>query len=130
MKNVRYSQQGMGMIQILILLIMFGAVLTVGFKLFPPYMEQMTLAGILDRVSTNPEYAGKSSAQIRKQMNQQLYLDGVKSLEGEKFKKRTRFFSEQGKRMMRVKYSDVVPLFANLSLLVTFDKTIELPKKS
>ena len=117
------TERGMTFLGILVLVVVVGAWIYAGIRLLPKYLEYMKVAATLERVrdeyASNPE---STEFMLRKAVERHFNIDmvdviGPKDIE---IKRDGQTF------LMRAAYSDTVPLVANVSFLVEFDKTVEV----
>jgi hypothetical protein len=120
---MRYRQRGVTFIGWLVLLLPVAIVGYVGIRTVPVYLNYMKVSRSLERLAT--ENAGdeqKSAQAMRTSLNKQFDIDSISFPPIESIA-----FSRDGKSWVaRAKYEDEVPLFANLSLLIKFDKSVSL----
>lgn len=116
-------QQGMTFIGILVIIIVVGAWVYAGIRLVPKYLEFVRVASTLEKVrdefSANP---GSSEYMLRNAIERHFDIESVTVIDKNdiEIKKDGGFFH------MRANYEDTVPLVANVSFLLTFDKTVEV----
>ncbi|MGH8209405.1 MAG: DUF4845 domain-containing protein [Steroidobacteraceae bacterium] len=119
---MRKYQRGVTAIGWIVLLIPFAIVFYAGIRLAPLYLNYMKVVHTLDQVST--EVAGDTATAdgIRNSIGKHFDIESV-DYPAVKDLKVTR---ENGAWRVQANYDDQAPLFANLFILVTFDKTVKL----
>lgn len=123
-RNSRHSQKGMTGIGIALVLAMVGFFAVIGLKLFPVYMESFKVNSAMDSLKTESGMGSKSSGEIVKSLLRRLGVDDVESVT------RDEISIEKSKTaiIVYVEYEVEKHLFGNISLLVIFDKVVEIPK--
>jgi len=118
------KQQGITAMGLIALLILLGLLGYGGLKLFPIYLEQMKIAGILNDVKFELNGQNPSLQVIKSEINKRLNIEMIADMD-----KRAKDFkiskSENG-YMLRAKYERRTPYLANIHLLVTFDRSVEI----
>jgi DNA-dependent RNA polymerase auxiliary subunit epsilon len=113
----------MTMLGILAVVIVVGAWVYVGIRLTPKYLEYMRIASTLEKVrdefSNNP---GTTEFMLRKSVERHFNIEMVEAITENDIE-----ISKEGATFtMRAVYDDTVPLAGNVSLLVEFDKAVEV----
>lgn len=120
---MQHRQQGMTFLGILVLVIVVGAWVYAGIRLVPKYLEYMRVAATLEKVrdeyDSNP---GTTEFMLRKAVERQFDIEMVEIITPNDIEIKR----EGGVFTMRAAYDDTVPLAANVSFLVEFDKTVEV----
>lgn len=120
---MQHRQQGMTFLGILVLVIVVGAWVYAGIRLVPKYLEYMRVAATLEKVrdeyDSNP---GTTEFMLRKAVERQFDIEMVEIITPNDIEIKR----EGGIFTMRAAYDDTVPLAANVSFLVEFDKTVEV----
>jgi hypothetical protein len=121
---MRGKQQGITVIGLIALLALLGVVGFAGLKLVPIYLEQMKIAGILNDVKFELDGQKPSiqviNSEINKRLNIEMIRDMVSRAKNFKISK-----SENG-YMLQAKYERRTPYLANIYLVVTFDRSVEI----
>jgi len=116
-------QQGMTFLGILVLVIVVGAWVYAGIRLAPKYLEYVRVAAtrekVSDEFSSNP---GSTEFMLRKAIERHFDIEMVEVISSNDIEIKR----EGGTFYLRAAYEDTVPLVANVSFLVTFDKTVEV----
>lgn len=120
---MQHRQQGMTFLGILVLVIVVGAWVYAGIRLVPKYLEYMRVAATLEKVrdeyDSNP---GTTEFMLRKAVERQFDIEMVEIITPNDIEIKR----EGGIFTLRAAYDDTVPLAANVSFLVEFDKTVEV----
>jgi uncharacterized protein DUF4845 len=120
---MQHRQRGMTMLGILLIVVVVGAWVYVGIRLTPIYLEYMRVAATLEKVgdefSSNP---GTTEFMLRKGVERHFDIEMVEVITSNdiEINKDGSFFT------MRAAYEDTVPLAGNVSVLVEFDKSVEV----
>jgi Domain of unknown function (DUF4845) len=120
---MQHRQRGMTMLGIILVVIVVGAWLYAGIRLVPKYLEYMKIASTLEKVSD--EYAnnpGSTELMLRKAVERHFDIEMVNVITSNDID----ISKEGGVFTMRAAYDDTVPLAANVSFLVEFDKSVEV----
>jgi hypothetical protein len=116
-------QRGMTFLGIIVLVIVVGAWVYAGIRLTPKYLEfikvSATLEKVRDEYENNP---GPTDFMLRKAIERHFDIEMVEVITSEDIEIRR----EGGTFSVRAAYEDTVPLVANVSFLVSFDKTVEV----
>jgi len=121
---MRSRQTGVTLIGWIILLIPVAICGYAGIRLAPVYLNYMKVARTLEQVKT--EYkdgdAGGSAAAIRNSVQKHLDIESVDYPDIKDIK-----ITRDGKSwVVSAAYDDQAPLFSNIFILVTFDKSVTL----
>lgn len=120
---MQQRQRGMTFLGILVLVIVVGAWVYAAIRLTPKYLEYMKIAATLEKVRDEHENnPGTTEFDLRKSVERHFNIESVNVI-GDKdieIKRDGAVFT------VRAAYEDTVPLVANVSFLVQFDKTVEV----
>ncbi len=120
---MRDKQRGMTFLGILVLVVVVGAWVYAGIRLVPKYLEFMKIAGTLEKVQdeyqSNP---GSTEFMIRSSIERHFDIEMVDVITP----KDVQITREGGTFTLRAAYEDTVPLVANVSFLLTFEKSVEV----
>jgi len=102
----------------------FAFAIFLGFKLFPPYMEDFKVRNALDSVAKNPDIAAMSKADISMALGKRFDIDNIDTVDPAKHLS----LENRGRnsRLVRISYESVIPLFYNVSLLLEFEHAKEV----
>lgn len=117
---MRNRQQGVTAIGWLVLLTPFAIVLYAGIRLAPVYLNYMKVVRALDVAASTAKSSSGDSTAIRTAIDRHFEIDMVEYPTTKDIKIRR----EGGAWVIEAKYDDEAPLFANVSLHVTFDKIV------
>jgi len=110
------------MIGWLILLIPFAIVFYAGIRLTPVYLNYMKVTHTLEQVSTEVDSASATIGGIRNAIEKHFEIESVDYPDSKDLK----ISRDNGVWVVEASYDDQAPLFANIFILVTFDKTVRL----
>jgi hypothetical protein len=121
---MRRLQSGITILGALVLALVIGGWVYVGIRLVPLYLNYMKIAGTLDKVEdelganpSNTEFA------IRKAIERHFDIESVDNLTS-----RDIIIKRQGKGyQVTAEYEDIAPLAGDVSVLVEFSRTVEIP---
>ncbi len=120
---MQQRQQGMTFLGILVLVVVVGAWVYAGIRLVPKYLEYMRVAATLEKVrdeyESNP---GTTEFMLRKSVERHFDIEMVEIITSHDIEIKR----EGGTFTMRAVYDDTVPLVANVSFLIEFDKAVEV----
>ena len=120
---MQHRQRGMTMLGIIVVVIVVGAWVYAGIRLTPKYLEYMRVAATLEKVrdefDSNP---GTTEFMLRKAVERHFNIEMVTAITENDIE----ITKEGGMFTMRAAYDDTVPLAANVSFLVEFDKSVEV----
>jgi len=111
-------------IAIALILMMVGFFAYIGLKLFPIYMESFKVNSALDSLKNEPGVATKPGGTIVTLLMKRLDIDDVESVTRQEVSVER---STSGVNVY-VDYEVEKYLFSNISLLVVFEKSVEIPK--
>lgn len=106
---------------VLIVLSIFGLV---GLKLFPVYMDSLKVDHALKGVIEESSVAKQSKQQIAFSVVRRLDIDGVKLIRESNWKDYLTITKKQGRVNIQAKWRREVDLFANLSIVASFEKEV------
>ena len=119
---MRKYQRGVTALGWLILMIPIAVCVYAGIRIAPVYMNYMNVVHSLTMVSGEIDNGSATAASIRSAVGKHFDVEYI-SYPDIKDLKITR---DNGSWKIQANYDDQAPLFANVSLLVTFDKTVKL----
>jgi hypothetical protein len=119
---MRKQQQGLTTIGWLILLIPLAIVFYAGIRLAPVYLNYMKVAHTLEQVSTEVDSASATIGGIRNSIEKHFEIESVDYPDSKDLK----ISRDNGVWVVEASYDDQAPLFANIFILVTFDKKVRL----
>ncbi len=119
---MRNRQQGITMIGWLILLVPVAIVFYAGVRLTPVYLNYMKVVHSMEQVSSEISASGATQQSIRLAIEKHFNIESVDYPDVKDLK----IARANGSWTVEAAYDDQAPLFANLAILVTFDKTVAL----
>ena len=118
---MQHRQRGMTFLGILVLVVVVGGWVYAGIRLVPKYLEYMRVAETLEQVrdefDSNP---GSTEFMIRKAIERRFDIEMVEVITSTDVE----IDKDGGAFNVRASYEDTVPLVANVSFLVEFDKSV------
>jgi len=111
------KQKGMTFIGLVfvVAVLMFGAI--AGMKLVPAYLEYSSVKKAIDYVAAEPNFSSMSNSEIKAAFTKSASIDDIKVVTADDLIIMT---VENGKPVVTVDYQTVVPLFGNVSALLSF----------
>jgi hypothetical protein len=120
--QTRNGQQGLTFISWVVILAMLGMVVLVGLKITPVYLEHFAIRKTLESLKDEPLISRKPVTEIRKMLMRRMDINSVYDLNKDEVKiKRA-----GGVTTITIQYEERRPVVGNLSLVMTFEDTIEL----
>ena len=118
---MQHRQRGMTMLGILLVVVVVGAWIYAGIRLTPLYLEYMRVASTLEKVreefDSNP---GTTEFMLRKAVERHFDIEMVEVISSNDIE----ITKDGGSFNMSASYDDTVPLIANVSFLIEFDKSV------
>jgi hypothetical protein len=119
---MRSKQTGVTLIGWIILLVPVALCGYAGIRLAPVYLNYMKVARTLEQVKTEFKSDAGNAASIRNAVEKHLNIESVDYPDIKDIK-----ITRDGKSwVVSAAYDDQAPLFSNVFLLVTFDKSVTL----
>ncbi|MBI3574267.1 MAG: DUF4845 domain-containing protein [Gammaproteobacteria bacterium] len=119
----RNTQKGMTFWSLLFVLGVLGFSLFVGFKLFPPYLDDFKVKSALDSLAKQSDVGSLSKAAISESLRKRFDIDNISYVNPVK----DLILENRGRmRVIRLHYQPTIPLMFNVSLLLEFDHTREV----
>jgi len=119
---MRNRQLGVTAIGWLFLLTPLAVVVYAGIRLTPVYLNYMKVAKAMDGAVTELKAGGASPQSIRNTIDKHFEIDMVDYPTTKDMK----ITKDGGVWLVESQYDDDAPLFANVSLHITFDKTVRI----
>ena len=115
-------ERGITFIGWLVLLIPVAIVVYAGIRVAPVYLNYVKVARVIDQtISESRNDDSVTLAALRASINRRFDIEGVTYPDG----KDVQIHREGRSWVMEAKYEDTAPLFANVSLLIAFDKVAQ-----
>lgn len=120
---MRTRQRGITLIGWLFLLAPLAIVVYAGIRLTPVYLNYMKVVRTLERMAEELRNEDALGPQvIRTSLEKRLGIESVDHPTVSQFQ-----ITRDGRAWtVRAEYEDIAPLFANVSLLLTFDKSVQI----
>lgn len=93
------------------------------FKLFPPYMEDFKVKGALDSLARQSDIGSMSRGDIAAALYKRFDIDNIT---GVKLDKDLTVETRGRTKVIRIRYENVTPIIANVSILLEFDHAKEV----
>ena len=119
---MRNRQVGVTAIGWLFLLTPLAMVIYAGIRLTPVYLNYMKVAKAMDQAGSELKAGGANPQSIRTSIDKHFEIDMVDYPTTRDMK----ITKDGGSWVVESQYDDDAPLFANLSLHVTFDKKVKI----
>lgn len=119
MRN-RRRQQGIGFIGLSFVVIVVGALVLLGFRLLPAYLQFLTVRSALKEVTSNPELRNAGLPEIRSAFDKRAMVNDIKVISGQDLDIEK---DRDGGFTVSANYSQQIPLFQNVSACIDFSTT-------
>ncbi len=103
-----------------IIVAMFGIFLTAALKIAPAYMDNNVIVDTMNGIAANNDMGEMDLADIRDSLMKTLSINNVK-LNGDAIK----LVQEGGQEFVDINYESRIPLFYNISAVVSFTNRFE-----
>ena len=118
----RNKQQGLTFISWLLVFVMAGMFVLVGIKITPVYMEHFAVKKSLESLKEEPLINRKSVREIRKLLMRRMDMNSIYDLQ----KDEVIIKRSGGVTTITVAYEERRSIMGNLSLVMTFEDSVEL----
>ncbi len=113
------KQRGMGMLGVLMIVVVVVAAVIVSMKAIPAYLEFFAVKRAIAALKSESD--GGTVKAIKDKFDARATIDDIKSITANDLE-----ISKQGGQVVvSVEYQKVVPLFANVSLLLDFETSTQ-----
>jgi len=119
---MRKHQRGITAIGWLILMIPVAIVFYAGIRVSPLYLNYMKVVHSLDSVATEISNEGQTADGLRNAVDKHFQIESVDYPD----KKDLKISRVGNVWQIEANYDDQSPLFANIAILITFDKIVKL----
>jgi hypothetical protein len=119
---MRKYQRGVTAIGWLILLVPIGIVFYAGIRISPLYLNYMKVTHSLEAVATEISNEGQTADGLRNAVDKHFQIESVDYPD----KKDLKITRVNNVWQIEANYDDQSPLFANIAILITFDKIVKL----
>jgi hypothetical protein len=117
-------ERGASILSILIVIMVAGVFFTVGFKLYTPYWEHLSIKSVVEGVVTDRQELEKPIHDIRRDIDRRLGINQVRLPDREALKIKL----EEGTYYFDLVYERRVPMFYNVDAVVKFEEHYEAIK--
>ena len=117
------KQSGMTFIGLVLIIAAIVFVATIAIKLYPPYVEFLTIKKAITKVANDPSFAEMSPKQIKESFGKSATIDSIRVITSNDL---TIAKGSDGKPVVSVEYQVVVPLVGNVSALLDFNASSDL----
>ncbi len=117
-KQSGYKQSGMTFIGLVLIIAAIVFVATIGIKLYPAYVEFLTIKKAITKIANEPSFAEMSPKEIKENFDKSATIDSIGVISG---KDLTIAKGSGGKPVVSAEYQVVVPLIGNVSALLDFN---------
>jgi Tfp pilus assembly protein FimT len=121
-RAMRRHQAGMTLISWMLIFVVAGILIMAALKLFPVYMEHISLTSSLNSLSSDHSLRGASPVELRNALMRRLDINDVKRVKSED----VTIQRDGAVYRVDVNYEVVVPFVYNISFLVSFEDTAEV----
>jgi hypothetical protein len=119
---MRSRQRGATFIGMLVIVAILGFGLYGAIRLIPLYLEYMAVVRAMDQTAKEHKDSGTSPNELRVSLDRRWTIEDIKSIQPKEIEiKKT-----GGGYTMRAHYWAQAPFIANVSLLVDFDKSVNV----
>jgi hypothetical protein len=115
-------QSGASTLVILIMVLFFGALLTLGIKLGPAYLDDKTISEAVESIRDTEGLSRMGAAQIRTLINKRLIVNNVRSLKTEDIS----IEKDGNVALIVVEYEVRENLFRNIDSVIHFKHEYEM----
>ena len=119
---MHYTQRGITMLGLLILVTFLGLFVYAGIRLVPVYLEYMNIAKTLESLKSETGGAASPTV-IRNILGKRFDVSYITSLDA----KDVEIVKEGDFYSVRAAYDATAPFVANVDFVVHFDKTVSVP---
>jgi hypothetical protein len=115
-------QQGMTMIGVLFVLALVGIIGYAGMRITPLYLNYMKVARSMEATASEFKGDAVDQAALRRTLEKHWQIEDIDGVDA----KQVEVTKDDSGTVMHVAYDDSAPYFANVSLMVHFDKTTKV----
>ena len=118
------KQRGLSFVQLMLWSVVIVIAAIGLMKVVPAYVENRTIAGILNKVAHDPDMQGATPVDIRTSIDKGLSINNINTMTSNDVV----IAAVPGGVVLSVKYKVKIELVGNISLLLEFDTTSARPK--
>jgi hypothetical protein len=116
------KQQGASTPLVVIFIAMTAIVLTIAFKLYPPFFEHWQIESVIDSFEEDSGLGDLGLDEIIRRFDKRLLTNNVRSFNSEE----SSFLElEDGLLTISVDYEVRVPMYRNVDAVIKFERTLE-----
>ena len=116
MRNYKVRQGGWSFSGLLVMLVVAGIFVGVGFKLVPAYTDHQTLKSIMLSTVSDRSLISRSKREIQNGIRKKMGINNMRDIPKEYLK----ITKEKGEVFLDVDYEVRIPIFANVDAMVSF----------
>lgn len=114
-------QTGASVFGIVILLVIVGLFLLSALKVAPSYMDNNVIENTMEGIISNNDFRAMSISEIRAELQRSLVTNNIRDFEGSNVV----LTREGNDSYVDINYESRVPLFYNISVVVTFENRFD-----
>jgi len=118
----KQRQRGLTLISWLVIFVVAGFFIMVALRITPVYLEHFAVKQSLESLKNEPFIGRKSIGEIRKMLQHRLDVNSVRRIGKDQIK----ITRTGGVTTVAINYEERRPVMGNLSMVMTFDDSIEL----
>ena len=115
-------ETGLGVLSALLLLLLVGAVVLIGFRIAPIYLEYYQIRKAMATIGEDIDNYAIEIPEIRRRMERHFAIDYISAVKPRDLRLR----KQQGTITVDLNYEDRRPLFGNLQVVGRFNESIQL----
>lgn len=115
------SQRGISFFSLLVILVVAGMFLSVGFKLYSPYWNHSQVSSIMEDLTHELDTKTDTPRETRLKISKRLLINQIKLPPGAVVIK-----IHEGVKTLTLKYNIVVPMYYNVDAVVKFNEQYEV----
>jgi type II secretory pathway pseudopilin PulG len=121
---MKHRQRGMTFLGLVVILVILGTAVYAGMRLVPVFLDYTKVARSLEQVRDEYSAVNTSAREIRNSLERRWDVEDAKGIDW----KDVEITKTQDGFDMRAAYDVTAPFVANVSFLVSFDKTVSIPQ--
>lgn len=121
MTNVRHKQAGASFLSTLTIILVAGVFFSVAFKLYPAYLDYMTVDSVLSKVILDSDELRKTPKSLKRDLHKKWNINQIRLPSQESLIIRRK----EGVITIYLDYEVRVPMFFNVDAMVKFEKQYE-----
>jgi|SRR5690606_4959420 len=117
------SQKGMSLLGWMVVLALVAFFASTGFKMFPHYMDYMTLEKLITKVESEPTLGISSVRDYYEHIEKGMTVNGIRDID---LRDAVQIKQENNEFLVQLKYEKREHLIENLDLVASFDKEFRI----